>query len=174
MPSSTSMKLGPGPSRGKAEFVHFPRAVKLRLTSIGHSSCLLGWISCVLLNLPPSKMPSPGNIQYCGVPPGERESHHARVVEQRRILKHGFRHSTWLFPSFALASLICTRYLQVTKGIEFKNANFTNGVLTCSWHRGHITEVEKTAFNTKEKAYYLLLATGTLQNDPKSKPSVAT
>lgn len=47
-----------------------------------------------------------------------------------------------------------------TPGLTFIKRDYYDGMLRCSWHRAHVTSVQKTTFNTATNSYHLLLAAG--------------
>ncbi|XP_077500451.1 putative ferric-chelate reductase 1 homolog isoform X2 [Amblyomma americanum] len=47
-----------------------------------------------------------------------------------------------------------------TPGLTFTRRDYSDGMLRCSWHRAHVTSVQKTTFNTATNSYHLLLAAG--------------
>ncbi|KAL1481281.1 hypothetical protein MTO96_015718 [Rhipicephalus appendiculatus] len=47
-----------------------------------------------------------------------------------------------------------------TPGLTFIKRDYNDGMLRCSWHRAHVTSVQKTTFNTATNSYHLLLAAG--------------
>ncbi|EEC05098.1 hypothetical protein IscW_ISCW004546, partial [Ixodes scapularis] len=47
-----------------------------------------------------------------------------------------------------------------TPGLVFKRTGFTDGTLTCSWHRAYATTVHQTSFDTLKDKYHILMASG--------------
>lgn len=47
-----------------------------------------------------------------------------------------------------------------TSGVDYRKREHADGMLTCSWHRSHITKIGKATFDTLKKNYHLLLAAG--------------
>ncbi|KAH7970229.1 hypothetical protein HPB49_001342 [Dermacentor silvarum] len=52
-----------------------------------------------------------------------------------------------------------------TPGLTFLKRDYSDGMLRCSWHRAHVTSVQKTTFNTATNSYYLLLAAGQFEGN---------
>lgn len=56
-----------------------------------------------------------------------------------------------------------------TPGLTFLKRDYSDGMLRCSWHRAHVTSVQKTTFNTATNSYYLLLAAGQFEGNSDVK-----
>ncbi|KAG0414029.1 hypothetical protein HPB47_008823 [Ixodes persulcatus] len=49
-----------------------------------------------------------------------------------------------------------------TSGVDYRKREHADGMLTCSWHRSHLTKIGPQTFNTLKNKYHLLLASGPL------------
>lgn len=49
-----------------------------------------------------------------------------------------------------------------TSGVDYRKREHADGMLTCSWHRSHLTKIGPQTFNTLKNNYHILLASGPL------------
>lgn len=56
-----------------------------------------------------------------------------------------------------------------TPGLTFTRREHSDGMLRCSWHRAHVTSVQKTTLNTATNSYHLLLAAGQFEGNTDVK-----